>query len=164
MDGYDDVEGEDWDALRRSESQAWECDILFQSSSVFAAESIGVRYACPCCRALTLHERGGFDTCPVCLWDDDGQDEHDAHVVRGGPNRMLSLHDARANYRRWGAIDEDCSVQVRPPFPNECLEFSNYPRQPCLPPPESDSRLAPSPLRLDLSPFFKSPPVRERPK
>nr|WP_282707098.1 CPCC family cysteine-rich protein [Nonomuraea coxensis] len=29
-------------------------------------------YACPCCRYVTLGERGGFEICPVCLWEDDG--------------------------------------------------------------------------------------------
>jgi Cysteine-rich CPCC len=39
-------------------------------------------YACPCCGFLTLDERGGYDICPVCFWEDDGQDHHDAD---GGP-------------------------------------------------------------------------------
>jgi hypothetical protein len=27
---------------------------------------------------------------PVCFWEDDGQDDHDADLVRGGPNGALS--------------------------------------------------------------------------
>jgi hypothetical protein len=38
--------------------------------------------------------------CPVCWWEDDGQDDRDADEVRGGPNGVLSLTQARANYRR----------------------------------------------------------------
>ena len=53
-------------------------------------------YACPCCRYVTLSERGGYEICPVCCWEDDGQDEHDATEVRGGPNYSLSLSAARA--------------------------------------------------------------------
>ena len=49
---------------------------------------------CPCCRCKTLRERGGFDICEVCFWEDDGQDDHDADVVRGGPNGALSLTQA----------------------------------------------------------------------
>ena len=49
---------------------------------------------CPCCGCLTLGERGGYEICPVCFWEDDGQDDHDADVVRGGPNRALSLTQA----------------------------------------------------------------------
>jgi hypothetical protein len=46
-----------------------------------------------------------FEICPVCFWEDDGQDDHDADVVRGGPNRSLSLRDARGNYAECGAAD-----------------------------------------------------------
>jgi len=30
---------------------------------------------CPCCGHLTLRERGGFELCPECDWEDDGQDD-----------------------------------------------------------------------------------------
>jgi hypothetical protein len=56
-------------------------------------------YACPCCRNITLPERGGYDICVVCGWEDDGQDDHDADVVRGGPNGSHSL----TAYRQWFA-------------------------------------------------------------
>jgi hypothetical protein len=58
------------------------------------------RFACPCCRRITLSERGGFEICPVCWWEDDGQDDEDAAVVRGGPNGDLSLSVAREQFRR----------------------------------------------------------------
>ena len=50
-------------------------------------------------RSLTLSERGGFEICSVCWWEDDGQDDADADVVRGGPNGDLSLTQARKNFR-----------------------------------------------------------------
>ena len=31
------------------------------------------RHPCPCCNFPTLHTRSGFELCPVCLWEDDGQ-------------------------------------------------------------------------------------------
>ena len=62
--------------------------------------------ACPCCRSFTLTERGAFEICPVCWWEDDGQDDPDADVVRGGPNGSLSLAVARENYRRFGACEQ----------------------------------------------------------
>ena len=46
----------------------------------------GGPYHCPCCGFRTLEERGMSEICPVCFWEDDGQDDHDAHIVRGGPN------------------------------------------------------------------------------
>ena len=71
---------------------------------------------CPCCRCLTLAERGGYEICPVCFWEDDGQDEVDSLTVRGGPNAMLSLAQARANFATLGACDEQSIRNVRKPF------------------------------------------------
>lgn len=66
-------------------------------TNVFAPES-GGPYSCPCCGHLTLDERGAYQICSECNWEDDGQDDHDADVVRGGPNGPQSLEDARAAY------------------------------------------------------------------
>ncbi|MEU1941095.1 CPCC family cysteine-rich protein [Streptomyces sp. NPDC020125] len=76
-------------------------------------------YRCPCCGFVTLAERGNFEICPVCLWEDDGQDDHDADDVRGGPNRGLSLTDARRNFHAIGACDKRCTQFVRDPLPEE---------------------------------------------
>ncbi|GAA4887892.1 CPCC family cysteine-rich protein [Streptomyces coeruleoprunus] len=54
--------------------------------------------ACPCCFQRTLEERANFEVCPECGWEDDGQDDVDAHIVRGGPNGRLSLAQARLDY------------------------------------------------------------------
>jgi hypothetical protein len=69
------------------------------------------------CKALS--ERAGFDICPVCFWEDDGQDDYDADVVRGGPNAALSLSEARSNYQAFGACDLSMIDNVRPPRPDE---------------------------------------------
>jgi hypothetical protein len=76
-------------------------------------------YRCPCCGCKTLDDQGGFEICPVCFWEDDGQDDHDADVVRGGPNGTLSLTQARMNYRQYGASEERFISNVRPPRPEE---------------------------------------------
>ena len=65
----------------------------------------GVSYPCPCCGEHTLDARGVFEICPVCDWQDDGQDDHDADAVRGGPNGDLSLTGARERHRRRVACD-----------------------------------------------------------
>ena len=78
-----------------------------------------IRCRCPCCRLLTLWSRNAFQICPVCFWEDDGQDDADADVVRGGPNGGLSLAQARANYARIGASEEDALAHVRPPTEEE---------------------------------------------
>ena len=86
------------------------------------AQPAGLPLRCPCCRCRTLSERGGFDICPVCFWEDDGQDDHDADIARGGPNGDLSLTDARANFLRLGASDERSVTNVRPPQSDELPE------------------------------------------
>jgi len=55
-------------------------------------------YSCPCCGHRTLPERGAHDLCPECDWEDDGQDNHDADEIRGGPNGPQSLTAARQAY------------------------------------------------------------------
>lgn len=76
-------------------------------------------YRCPYCSHLTLKGRGMFEICPVCFWEDDGQDNHDAEVVRGGPNRTLSLTVARRNYLEVGASDPVDLPHVRGPTSDE---------------------------------------------
>lgn len=76
-------------------------------------------YRCPCCDYLTLCGRAGYEICPVCCWEDDGQDSHDADEVRGGPNGSLSLTQARESYQRIGAADVRFVSSVRRPRPEE---------------------------------------------
>jgi hypothetical protein len=71
---------------------------------------------CPCCHHLTLAERGEYEICPVCYWEDDGQDDDDASAVRGGPNGSLSLAQARENFTAFGASDSRCVQSVRRPY------------------------------------------------
>jgi len=79
----------------------------------------GRLYPCPCCGCRTLSERAGYELCPVCFWEDDGQDDHDADNVRGGPNSDLSLTKARENYRQMGACASEYLGSVRRPLPAE---------------------------------------------
>lgn len=74
---------------------------------------------CPCCDLKTLERRGEFEICPVCFWEDDGQDDADADEVRGGQNGELSLTVARANYTRFGACCERHVRDVRRPNAEE---------------------------------------------
>jgi hypothetical protein len=76
-------------------------------------------YRCPCCRYKTLHGRAGDEICEVCFWEDDGQDNHDADEVRGGPNRMLSLSQARLNFAELGVSEPKFLKHVRLPLPDE---------------------------------------------
>ena len=76
-------------------------------------------HRCPCCGYMTLKARGAFEICPVCFWEDDGQDDHDAAIARGGPNGSLSLTVARMNYRTIGVCEERFLSNVRNPLPDE---------------------------------------------
>lgn len=53
---------------------------------------------CPCCRFPTLTVPAGYETCPICWWEDDGQDDATADEVWGGPNAHYSLSAARRNF------------------------------------------------------------------
>jgi len=61
--------------------------------------------ACPCCGRKTIGERGCYEICLVCWWEDDGQDNDQADEVLGGPNGRLSLTEARRNFLVQGIFD-----------------------------------------------------------
>lgn len=78
-------------------------------------------YRCPCCGYLTLPERGSYDICPVCFWEDDGSygtEPEDDILFEGGPNG-IALRHAQANFRSFGACDERSLQHVRLPRPEE---------------------------------------------
>ncbi len=60
-----------------------------------------------------------YELCPVCFWEDDGQDDHDANEVRGGPSGPFSLTQARANFVAFGASHRTFLRRVRPAAPHE---------------------------------------------
>jgi hypothetical protein len=77
------------------------------------------RVQCPCCGFRTLTKRANDEICQVCYWQDDGQDDPHAGEVWGGPNKELSLAQARANFREFGAARKDWITHVRAPHPEE---------------------------------------------
>jgi hypothetical protein len=83
-----------------------------------SAESVPT-YRCPCCKSKTLHGRGRFELCPVCYWEDDGQDDPYADEAWGGPNSTLSLTEARKNFATVGAMEPQFVGKVRKPRPEE---------------------------------------------
>jgi hypothetical protein len=60
-----------------------------------------------------------LELCPVCWWEDDGQDDKDASEVRLTVNGELSLNEARANYARYGAAHPRFLRYVRKPLASE---------------------------------------------
>jgi uncharacterized Zn finger protein (UPF0148 family) len=52
-------------------------------------------FTCPSCGFPTLKERGKYEICPLCNWEDNYQDDEQADEVWGGPNYKLSLTESR---------------------------------------------------------------------
>lgn len=97
------------------------------------------KIACLCCGCLTLDERGGYDICPVCFWEDDaftvfsnddfcvlgnGDETYETVSdellnVPSGANHGLTLRQGRENYRKFGACVEDMIPHVRKPKKSE---------------------------------------------
>jgi hypothetical protein len=76
-------------------------------------------FACPCCGYLTLPEKppGTYGICKVCFWEDDPVQFAD-HAYEGGAN-VLSLAEARENYRTLKVSDPRFAADVREPLPAE---------------------------------------------
>lgn len=60
-------------------------------------------FTCPCCQYETLKERGQYDVCPVCSWEDDGNNDPSRY---SGVNHM-TLEEGRANFDKYGAITKE---------------------------------------------------------
>lgn len=76
---------------------------------------------CVVCGYLTITERGAFEICPICSWEDDGVAES-PDVVEGGPNGDLSINAAKENFKKWGAVTQDALEHVRGPQDDEWVE------------------------------------------
>ncbi len=64
-------------------------------------DSITLPNSCPACGYNTLDSRWGWEICTICFWEDDGQDNHNADTVLGGPNHSYSLNGYRAKIYTW---------------------------------------------------------------
>lgn len=66
-----------------------------------------------------------FDRCEVCFWTDNAM-QFDDPDYRGGAN-PVSLNEARANFRKFGAFSEECIGKTRKPTEDElsCNSRSN---------------------------------------
>ncbi|APX99748.1 CPCC family cysteine-rich protein [Lacinutrix venerupis] len=69
-------------------------------------EMFNEHFICPCCGYPTLSERAAFEICSLCFWEDDGQDEHNANEILGGPNSNYSLVKAKQNFLKYYTMYE----------------------------------------------------------
>lgn len=93
-----------------------------------------------------MDERGGYDICPVCFWEDDAYivigdgeikgvlvegEASDAELLSGlidvpsGANHGLTLRQGRENYRNFGACEKSMKKHVRKPRKNELPKQKN---------------------------------------
>ncbi|MBK9585761.1 MAG: CPCC family cysteine-rich protein [Alphaproteobacteria bacterium] len=77
------------------------------------------KFKCPCCECMTFDEKpdGSFIICPVCFWEDDPVQLKD-ETFEGGANKV-SLKQAKANFKKFGACDSVALQHVRSPKPEE---------------------------------------------
>lgn len=81
------------------------------------------KYQCPCCGYLTLSERGGYEICDACWWEDE--DPNDVYG-QPAPERLsganyMQLSEAREHFltlddRERKRLDK---FYTRPPYPEE---------------------------------------------
>jgi hypothetical protein len=74
-----------------------------------------IRFRCPCCGYRTLTAPDSMELCPVCWWEDDGQEDDDASDVRLTVNGALSLSEARMHFAECGAAHPRFLPYVRKP-------------------------------------------------
>ena len=100
---------------------------------------------CLCCGFRTLEERGYFDICPVCFWEDDcyimyDQNDENGYIktlygsnnfndedydgedildIPSGANHGLTLRQGRANYNKFGASEKTMLEHCRKPKKSE---------------------------------------------
>ncbi len=82
------------------------------------------RVQCPCCGYYPYkdYEDAFFDICPICYWQYEETSHDTPDKPSGGANGMLSLNEARENFKRIGAIEQRVKKFVRSPFPEELPE------------------------------------------
>lgn len=68
------------------------------------------REQCPCCDYFSLPERNNYLICPVCFWEDDGQDLDKLDEV-SGPNH-ITLREGRKTFIMFGACEKDMTKNV----------------------------------------------------
>lgn len=72
------------------------------------------RVQCPCCDYIALADRGSYQICPVCFWEDDGLDI-DEPDLSSGPNHGLTLRAGRRNFQAFGACEPAMAKHVLTP-------------------------------------------------
>lgn len=102
--------------LRRMRENSWRRNPRRQSS---VHSHVNTLFRCPCCGYRTLEAPSVMELCPVCWWEDDGQEDGDAEDIRLTVNGELSLLQARSHYAECGAAHPRFLPYVRKPLTSE---------------------------------------------
>ena len=103
---------------------------------------------CLCCGYRTINERGAYDICPICFWEDDPylldvtddngritsvfyendceRDDYDGSDIidmPSGANDGLTLRQGRRNFREFGASVKEMKEYVRFPRSSEMKKW-----------------------------------------
>ena len=78
---------------------------------------------CACCGFNTIEEKGSYEICEICYWEDDGVQEADPWF-EGGANKP-SLYQAQLNFKQYGAMEERFVSKVREPILSD-IKNSNW--------------------------------------
>ncbi len=85
---------------------------------------------CLCCGYRTIKERGIFEICPICFWEDDTYFDFSKTPLKGiyydseptmeelldvksAANHGLTLREAQINYKTFGACDKEMIPYTR---------------------------------------------------
>ncbi len=84
-----------------------------------------LKYKCPCCGYYTFASKpnGTYDICPICFWEDDLFQSENPDLE--GMANPVSLNQARENYKKFGACQEDMIKYVRNPNNDELTGLDN---------------------------------------
>ncbi len=66
---------------------------------------------CPCCGYKVFEERGNYEICPICYWEDDDVQLADPWF-EGGANTP-SLVAAQKNYTKFGSMEQRFQKNTR---------------------------------------------------
>lgn len=98
-------------------------EFLLNSLNIDSIEGEPIKLlACPCCGRRTIEERGNYEICRVCWWEDDGQDNDEADQIFGGPNYGISLTNGRFHFLKFGIYDPNREDLINNKEPMEKYE------------------------------------------
>lgn len=72
---------------------------------------------CACCGFNTLEDKGYYEICEICFWEDDHVQEADPWLDCGA--NAVSLFEAQQNYKKYGAMEKRFIDEVRAIEPSD---------------------------------------------